>query len=139
MTRRRFWRPAAITALVVGAYPAFVLGFTWGHVLASDLPGGRHGPLDAYRHALASAAVGYSLGEPMVRFASDLLEGNAKRSSSMDRHNNRIGAAIGASAASLSDLPGIVRARVARGAVEARDPEQITWLPEADWRSGRLW
>ncbi len=57
----------------------------------------------------------------------------------MDRHNNRIGAAIGSKAKSFADIEPAVRALVQQGAVEARDPEQITWLPPGDWRAGWLW
>ena len=53
--RRRRLRRLGALAFVLGAYPAFVLGTVYAHWLGADLPGGRDGPADAYRHALASA------------------------------------------------------------------------------------
>ena len=69
--------------------------FTWSHVLRSDLKGGRHGQLDAYRHALASATVSYTVGEWAVSLTTWVFESGGKDSNKMDIHNNRIGAKIG--------------------------------------------
>jgi len=57
----------------------------------------------------------------------------------MDRHNNQIGAAIGVRAHSFSEIEPAVRAEVLRGAVDARDVSQVTWLPPDRWRASRLW
>ena len=50
-------RLVAATGLVLAAYPAFVLGTVYAQWFRADLPGGRNGPSDAYRHSLASATV----------------------------------------------------------------------------------
>lgn len=126
-------------ALLLCAYPAFVLGYTWSHVASASFPGGRHGPLDAYRHTLASAVVAFTLNPRAVELITLAMESNAKRSSSMDRHNNRLGAMVGSQARSFAEIQPAVFALVQQGAVEATDPRQITWLPPADWRKGLLW
>lgn len=123
----------------LSAYPAFVLGYTWSHVANASFPGGRHGPLDAYRHTLASAVVAFTLSPRVVDCVTLAMESNAKRSSAMDRHNNRIGATVGSQARSFADLQPAVHALVQQGTVEATDPSQITWLPPVDWRDGWLW
>ena len=126
-------------AVLLCAYPAFVLAYTWSHVLRSGLPGGRHGPLDAYRHTLASAVVAFTVGPSAVEWTTQVMERGTKLSSVMDRHDNRIGAGIGPRARSLSEIEPTVRAHVDRGMVNAPDPAQTTWLPPEHWRAGRLW
>ena len=138
ITRKRLLC-AGLVALLLAAYPLFVLVYTLGHVCVSKLPGGRNGPLDAYRHALASAVVSYTLGDWAVGLATRTMEGKARLASGMDRHNNAIGAAIGARAASFSEIEPAVEKAVLGGAVNAPGPDQITWLPKTRWRKGRLW
>ena len=129
----------SMTLLVAGAYPVWILGFTWWHVLRSDLAGGRHGPLDAYRHALASAAVSYTLGEWAVNLVTRVFEGTGKNSNAMDSHNNRVGARIGSTVSSFAEIEPAVREGVRLGRVDAVASTQITWMPEKKWRSGSLW
>ena len=129
----------ALALVLVVSYPASVLAFTWTHVLMSDLEGGRNGPLDAYRHTLASAFVAYTFAPSAVQFVSYVMENNAKRSSAMDRHNNSIGAKIGENAARLTDLQPLVAVAIKNGAINAQHPQQSTWLPKEDWRPGKLW
>lgn len=128
-----------VLALFLSLYPAFVLCYTWIHVFKSDLRGGRHGPLDAYRHALASSVVAYTLGEPTVNVITRLFESSGRDSNQMDGHNNRIGARIGVQSQSFFDLEPSVRQCVLSGAVDSADMDQITWLPEKQWRDGRIW
>ena len=125
--------------LLLGVYPAFVLGYAGGHVFGSDFRGGRNGPLDAYRHALASSVVSYTLNESAVDLITVLFESKGKTSNRMDGHNNRIGARLGAHADSFRDLEPAVRQLVSNGAVDAVNPDQITWLPENKWRDGWIW
>jgi hypothetical protein len=129
----------AFAGFLLCAYPAFVLGYTWIHVAMANFPGGKYGPLDAYRHTLASAVVSYTLGQRVVQLVTLAMESEAKRSSVMDRHNNRIGATVGSQARSFADLQPTVHALVQQGTVEAAHPDQITWLPPEEWRSGWLW
>lgn len=140
MKRKRKWLLwTGVLALGLSLYPLFVLGFTYAHVFRSDLEGGRHGPLDAYRHALASSIVSYTLGESAVQVFTDFSESDEGDSHQMDRHNNRIGAKAGAEATSLCGLEPAVRQLVSKGTVNATDPDQITWLPEKKWSEGRFW
>jgi len=113
--------------------------FTWSHVLRSDLKGGRHGQLDAYRHALASATVSYTLGEWAVDVTTWIFESGKKDSNKMDIHNNRIGARLGTKAESFGDIEPAVRSAVLNGTVSSVDTEQITWLSSDRWRDGKLW
>lgn len=133
--RRRVF---AITLLLC-VYPVSVIVFTWSHVLRSDLEGGRHGPLDAYRHALASATVSYTLGEWAVSLTTWICEWGGKDSHKMDIHNNKIGAVIGARCPSFRELEPAVRQAVLQGEASGTDPSRITWLPHTRWRDGRLW
>lgn len=126
-------------ALVLGIYPLSVLGYVWAHVIRSDLEGGRNGPLDAYRHALASSVVAYTLDERAVDLVTRVMESGNRNSNKMDIHNNRIGARIGAQAKSFGELEPAVRSAVSAGAIRSADTNQITWLPEKSWRDRWLW
>jgi preprotein translocase subunit SecF len=137
--RRNLTKRIGVIALLLGVYPAGVMIFTWGHVLKSDFDGGRNGQLDAYRHALASATVSYTLGEWAVDSTTWIFESRGRESNRMDIHNNRIGAEIGAKAQSFGDIEPAVRQSVMNGKVSAVDPNQITWLPRAKWKDGKLW
>ena len=139
MKNKKLLLKSFAVAAIVGIYPFFVLVYTWTCVFRSDLEGGRHGPLDAYRHALASAVVSYTLNERAVVFVSHLMESRKKESTRMDRHNNLIGARIGAAATSFHELEPAVLRSVSTGAANSEDADQITWLPEKKWRDGRIW
>jgi hypothetical protein len=132
-------RRACALAFLLSLYPVGVVAFTWSHVLRSDLKGGRNGQLDAYRHALASATVAYTLGEWAVNVTTWIFESGGKDSNKMDIHNNRIGARLGATAESFSEIEPSVRCAVLNGAVSSLDSHQITWLPSSHWRDGKLW
>lgn len=136
-TRRRRWRSRALALLaVLGAYPAFVMIAVYTQWFAADLPGGRNGPADAYRHSLASAIVAYTLSPRCVDWVTAVMErggeGNASRA--MDAHNNRIGARVGAAAENWTAMQREVRAAVDHGAIDARSPEQITWRAPSSWQ-----
>jgi hypothetical protein len=135
----KFIRRFCVMALLLSVYPLCVLVFSWSHVLRSDLKGGRHGPLDAYRHALASAVVSYTLDEWAVKLTTWIFESGGKDSHQMDIHNNRLGAHLGTTATSFSDLEPAVHRAVQNGTVSSLDSEQITWLSSDRWREGWLW
>jgi len=137
--RRKLLRRACAFALLLSIYPVCVIAFTWSHVLRSDLKGGRHGQLDAYRHALASATVSYTLGEWAVNVTTWIFESGEKDSNKMDIHNNHLGARLGVKAESFSDIEPAVRSSVLNGTVSSVDSDQITWLPSSRWRDGKLW
>lgn len=107
--------------------------------MRSDLKGGRNGQLDAYRHALASATVSYTLGEWAVSLTTWVFESGGKDSNKMDIHNNRLGAKIGSSCTWFGDLEPAVRQAVLDGEASATDPAKITWLSPSKWRDGKFW
>lgn len=125
-----------VVGALLGAYPTFVLMATYAESFAADLPGGRNGPADAYRHSLASAIVAYTLSPRCVDWVTAMMErdgaGNAARA--MDAHNNQLGARIGAAAGSWNAMQQAVLAAVKNGAIDARSPEQITWLAPRAWQ-----
>ena len=125
--------------MILCVYPVCVIVFTWGHVLRSDLKGGRNGQLDAYRHALASATVSYTLGEWAVSLTTWVFESGGKDSNKMDIHNNRLGAKIGSNCRSFGDLESAVRQAVLDGEALTTDPAKITWLSPSMWRDGKFW
>jgi hypothetical protein len=128
------WRVALVLAGLLAVYPAALLGYVYWHTLSSGLPGARHGPQDAYRHTLASAVLAYTISPRAVHWVTLVMEPGNDAGSRMDRHNNAIGAAIGASAESFAALRPEVLARVQAGRVHASDPDQVTWLPPHRWR-----
>lgn len=135
--RRRFgWKHAVVLLALAGAYPVFVLAAVYGATLRSDLPGGRHGPRDAYRHCLASAIVAYTAAPVWVEWVTAVMEngGEGDPARAMDAHNNRIGARIGAEADGWGALLADVRAAVDAGGADVTDPERITWRPRTHWR-----
>jgi hypothetical protein len=131
--RRRwpFWL-AMLGALAV--YPLLVLGYVYWHSLGSALPGPRHGPQDAYRHVLASAVVAYTTSPTVVDWVTAVMEFADEPSSRMDRHNNAIGASVGAAASAFAQIRPQVALRVRSGRVNASDPRQVTWMPPQTWR-----
>jgi hypothetical protein len=129
-------RRLVIVGALLAAYPAFVLGTTYAHWLSVDLPGGRHGPSDAYRHSLASATVAYTGSPRWVAWVTAIMEndGHGDDARAMDAHNNRLGARIGAQAEDWDAMQSAVLAAVKSGDVDATDPNRITWLPPERWR-----
>ena len=132
---RRRYRLIAATVLVLAAYPAFVLGTVYAAWFKADLPGGRNGPADAYRHTLASATVAYTTSPRFVAWVTTWMERDGRGSDmrAMDAHNNRIGARIGAQAGSWSEMQARVRTAINAGHAGATNDNQITWLPRERW------
>lgn len=133
--RKRLRWPLTVFA-VLALYPAFVLATVYVATSQSDLPGGRHGPRDAYRHSLASATVAYTGSPRWVEWVTAVMEngGIGDDTRSMDAHNNLLGARIGAEARSWSDMRAAVLAAVQSGGVGMQDGNRITWLPPERWQ-----
>jgi hypothetical protein len=128
----------ALSILILGAaYPAFVLGHVYATTLRSDLPGGRHGPKDAYRHGLASAIVAYTGSSLWVDWVTAVMErgGQGDAARAMDAHNNRLGARIGARSNSWREMQTAVLDAVERGGVAVEDMNRMTWLPPERWQN----
>lgn len=120
-------------------YPLFVLSYTWFHVANSDLEGGRHGKLDAYRHSLASAVVTYTIGGWAVELVNSVFEEGGLESNAMDKHNNRVGIQVGNTAESFADIEPAIRQVVMEGQESATQRDQITWLSREKWKSAKFW
>ncbi len=120
-------------------YTSFVLGFVWWHCHKSGLEGGKYGPLDAYRHTLASALVAYTTTPRLVSATTKIMEYKNRPIDLMDQHNNAIGAEIGVNAESLFDLDAAVKNQVAHGTIDASSAQQTTWLPPQYWLESLLW
>ena len=136
--KRKAWRTIFLIAVAIASYPTFVLTYTWSHVLKSELPGGRHGPLDAYRHTLASAVVAHTAGKNAVLLVNRFMEKSGKASNAMDIHNNLVGASIGRSTHSFSAIEPAFATAVATGSVNAVSADQVTWLEPNKWQGGKL-
>ncbi len=136
ITRRRWLRRGIIAICLSALYPMFVLASVYATTLRSDLPGGRNGPRDAYRHSLASATVAYTGSPRWVAWVTAVMEngGRGDAARAMDAHNNLLGARIGAKAESWSDMRAAVFAAVKAGGVDAEDENRITWLPSQRWQ-----
>jgi hypothetical protein len=129
----RRWTLRLAMAGAVAAYPFWLLGYVYWHSLSSGLPGARHGPQDAYRHTLASAAVAYTLSPVAVDWVTAVMEFADDPGSRMDRHNNAIGASIGAAAESFAQIRPQVLERVRAGRIGATDAQQVSWMPPQQW------
>lgn len=128
------WLSVAVLGFVLAAYPVFVLGSVYARWFSADLPGGRNGPSDAYRHTLASATVAYTTTPLFVAWVTAVMEdADRHEMSAMDVHNNRIGARIGANAPSWSAMQAQVLKAVRGGSINSQDPDRITWLPPERW------
>lgn len=135
---RRKWPMRMLACgMVLAAYPVFVFASVYTQWFAADLPGGRNGPADAYRHSLASATVAYTGSPRWVKWVTTIMEKDGAGSDmrAMDAHNNRIGARIGSQAKSWDDMQAAVLAAVKAGTIDSADTEQITWLSPERWRN----
>ncbi len=128
-----------ILVLLGSFYSAFLLSFVWWHCYTSGLQHGKNGPLDAYRHTLASAVLAYSISPKVVYLASTIMENKNQPANLMDKHNNKIGAQIGAHSSSLKAINIAVTAKIAHGCVNAKSTTQTTWLPQQYWRERLFW
>jgi len=139
MKKPKLFLKLAAIALAICIYPLCVLIYTWTFLFQSDLEGGRGGPLDAYRHTLASAVVSYTVGEWGVKVTTFLMESSGKDSNKMDYHNNQIGAKIGSDAKSFKEIESKVYKRVLAGTAYSKNTNQITWLEKERWHDGKIW
>jgi hypothetical protein len=96
-------------------------------------------PLDAFRHAFASALTARTTGVNMVIHLGDLHEGteaDKESSHAMDRYNNQIGAQIGAAHphASDSEIESFVWEAMKDGQLQLSPHSQINYyrLKEAE-------
>ncbi len=134
---RSKWLILSLVLLTI--YPAFVLSYVWRECFFSDFQGGKSGQLDAYRHTLASAVVTYTSSPKVVDIVTVCMEGKGRADNLMDRHNNLIGAKIGLTAKSFSQIHTLVRQQVSKGTENAIENSQITWLARPYWGKSLFW
>lgn len=120
-------------------YGAFILSFVWWHCYQSQFKGGKNGALDAYRHTLASAMVAYTTSPKVVRLVTVMMERGNLPANLMDQHNNAIGAKIGSHASSITTLTNNVQQAVYQGSINAKNAQQITFLPVQYWQKSLFW
>ncbi len=134
------WRFWILIVLLPCVYSASLLFFVYTNVWNSGLQGGGNGPADAYRHSLSSALVAHTLSPKVVNLVTEIMENQGADDAShvMDRHNNRLGAKIGASIPlswhSVEKVNQAVRRQIDNGKINATDPNQIRFLPKDYWQ-----
>lgn len=133
---KKYWVLLLLLPLI---YTAFVLVFVWWNCHSSQFHYGKNGPLDAYRHTLASAVVAYTASPKLVSVVTFMMERDNKPANLMDKHNNAIGANIGQHAQSLADIKAKVATQIAAGSVNKVAPTQTTWLATQYWRESLFW
>ncbi len=139
------WRFWLLLLLLPCVYSASVLYFVYTNVWSSGLKGGGNGPADAYRHSLASALVAHTLSPKVVDLVTYFMENQGEDDPlhAMDRHNNRLGAKIGASIPlswhSVDKVNQAIRKKVDNGKINATDPNQIRFMPKNYWRNNRYY
>ncbi len=134
------WKFWLLLILLPCVYSASILFFVYSNVWQSGLKGGGNGPADAYRHSLASALVAHTLSPTVVNLVTEIMENQGADDPlhAMDRHNNRLGAKIGASIPlswhSVEEVNQAIRQKVDNGKINATDPNQIRFLPKNYWQ-----
>lgn len=127
------------TVILGCIYSASVLSFVWWHCYTSPLQGGKNGPLDAYRHTLASAVVSYTTSPKVVSLVTLVMEHKNKLPNLMDRHNNAIGAQLGTQVNAFAKLDSAVKSQIATGTINSTLSNQTTWLPKPYWGNHVWW
>ena len=120
--------------LVTLISPVIVVILLYRLAMATELPGRRGGPQDAFRHTYSTALTSRYLSPKLVDLVTYLSERDSySHFDQMDIHNNRIGTKIGLD---KGDLYEVVMKKVQEGQINSKDPNTITWLPEDEWDHG---
>lgn len=124
-----------ITLLVlIFISPIIVVFFLYRLAMATELPGRKGGPQDAFRHTYSTALTSRYLSPLVVELVTFMCERDpTNHFDQMDIHNNKIGSRIGSDEGELYET---VMKRVNAGQVNATDNSVITWLPEKEWDNG---
>ncbi len=125
--------------LVSFLYAFLVLSYVWWQCYQSNLPGGKYGPLDAYRHTLASAVVAYTSSPLLVKTITVIMERKHWPIDKMDEHNNAIGIRIGLQVHAFSTIENTVKTQITYGKINATNAQQTTWLARENWKENRFW
>jgi len=102
--------------------------------MATELPGRRGGPQDAFRHTYSTALTARYISPKAVELVTYLSEREPDSPfDQMDIHNNRIGTQIGLGDGDLYER---VWQKIKEGRINSKDKDVITWLPENQWDHG---
>ena len=122
------------TLIIVLLSPVIVVFLLYRLAMATDLPGRRGGPQDAFRHTYSTALTARYLSPKVVELVTYLFERDSdSHFDQMDIHNNKIGTKIGLD---KGDLYEVVMKKVQEGQINSKDQNTITWLPEDEWDHG---
>lgn len=114
--------------------PAVAVFCLYRLAMATELPGRRGGPQDAFRHTYSTALTSRYLSPVIVEFVTYMCESDpSNHFDRMDIHNNKIGTRIGLG---KGDLYETVMKKIKEGQIDAADDNVITWLPENLWDQG---
>lgn len=122
------------TFIIVLLSPVVVVFLLYRLAMATDLPGRRGGPQDAFRHTYSTALTARYLSPKVVELVTYLSERDShSHFDQMDIHNNKIGTKIGLDE---GDLYEVVMKKIKEGQINSKDQNTITWLPEDEWDHG---
>lgn len=114
--------------------PVIVVFILYRYAMATELPGRRGGPQDAFRHTYSTALTARYISPKAVELVTKFCETDPTSPfDQMDIHNNRIGTQIGLGEGDLREM---VMKKINEGAVNTADSQTITWLPETQWDQG---
>lgn len=125
-----------LLSLIVLAFlsPIITVVLLYRLAMATELPGRRGGPQDAFRHTYSTALTARYISPKAVELVTYLSEREPDSPfDQMDIHNNRIGTMIGLED---GDLYETVWNKIKEGRVNSSDKDVITWLPENQWDHG---
>jgi len=129
-------RKKILLSLIVLAFlsPIVTVVLLYRLAMATELPGRRGGPQDAFRHTYSTALTARYLSPKAVELVTYLSERDPSSPfDQMDIHNNRIGTHIGLG---NGDLHETVWQKIKAGQVDSKDKDIITWLPKNQWDHG---
>lgn len=130
----KYKRPLIILTILAVTLPVGAMVVLYRIAMATDLPGRRGGPQDAFRHTFSTALTARYLTPKIVEFVTFVAERDVLSPyDQMDIHNNRIGTNIGLGDAPLYDT---TMKKIKEGQVNATDRDVVTWLPEEKWDHG---
>lgn len=129
-------RKKVLLSLIILAFlsPVITVVLLYRLAMATELPGRRGGPQDAFRHTYSTALTARYISPKAVELVTYLSEREPDSPfDQMDIHNNRIGTNIGLGD---GDLYETVWKKIKEGRVNSSDKDVITWLPENQWDHG---
>lgn len=111
--------------------PCIEVVILYRYAMATNLPGRKGGPQDAFRHTYSTALTARYISPKVVELVTRFSERDPNNIfDKMDIHNNKIGTQIGLG---VGDLKETVWRKIKDGKVDAADDNVVTWLPEEKW------